>query len=47
LDHTDEEHLELAEYMTAIDVLTTAVQELAAGLGRPRAAVGAEREMPL
>lgn len=32
LDHTDEEHLDLAEYLTAIDVLTTGVEELATSL---------------
>lgn len=32
LDHTDDEHLDLTEYLTAIDVLTTAVEELAAAL---------------
>ncbi|WP_051820086.1 M20/M25/M40 family metallo-hydrolase [Streptomyces sp. NRRL S-920] len=47
LDHTDEEHVDLSEYLTAIDVLTTAVEELAAALaatgGRTRgAAAGAE-----
>ncbi|MFI9562638.1 M20/M25/M40 family metallo-hydrolase [Streptomyces rishiriensis] len=51
LDHTDEEHLDLAEYLTAIDVLTTAVQELAAGLTvrgpAQRAAAGAEQEKAL
>ncbi len=51
LDHTDEEHLDLAEYMTAIDVLTTAIEELAAELttGRrsSRAAAGTYRETAL
>ncbi|WP_327432437.1 M20/M25/M40 family metallo-hydrolase [Streptomyces sp. NBC_01236] len=51
LDHTDEEHVNLAEYMTAIDVLTTAIEELAASLateGRsPRAAAGPDRETAL
>ncbi|MFD4555695.1 M20/M25/M40 family metallo-hydrolase [Streptomyces sp. NPDC058469] len=50
LDHTDEEHVDLAEYMTAIEVLTAAVQELAVGPARggpaPRNA-GADREKAL
>ncbi|MEU9992347.1 M20/M25/M40 family metallo-hydrolase [Streptomyces sp. NPDC048045] len=49
LDHTDEEHLDLAEYLTAIDVLATAVEELAlapslAGTGPRAAGAGAGRE---
>jgi LysW-gamma-L-lysine carboxypeptidase len=39
LDHTDDEHLPLADYLFAIDVLTDAIQDLAAALpsGRRRA----------
>jgi LysW-gamma-L-lysine carboxypeptidase len=32
LDHTDDEHLDLGEYLTAIDVLSTGIEELAAYL---------------
>ncbi|GAA1989605.1 M20/M25/M40 family metallo-hydrolase [Kitasatospora viridis] len=48
LDHTDEEHVELADYLTAIDVLTTAVEELAESLAAARrplpAGAGRDRE---
>ncbi|NUS10491.1 MAG: M20/M25/M40 family metallo-hydrolase [Streptomyces sp.] len=48
LDHTDEEHLDLSEYLTAVDVLTTAVEELAgalaAGAGTLRAPARTDRE---
>ncbi|MDF9815309.1 M20/M25/M40 family metallo-hydrolase [Streptomyces sp. SPB162] len=51
LDHTDEEHLDLAEYLTAIEVLTTAVEELAATLNArrdpSRSAVALDQETAL
>jgi [amino group carrier protein]-lysine/ornithine hydrolase len=37
LDHTDHEHLDLAEYATAIEVLTDSLERLAAGLAQPQA----------
>ena len=32
LDHTDDEHVEVEEYLRAVAVLTTALDELAPGL---------------
>ncbi|MFI6875982.1 M20/M25/M40 family metallo-hydrolase [Streptomyces sp. NPDC050400] len=35
LDHTDEEHIPLAEYLLAVDVLTEALPDIAKSLARP------------
>jgi len=40
LDHADDEHVELAEYLAGIRVLTTALNELSVALPRPSALVG-------
>ena len=40
LDHTDEEHISLAEYLLAIDVLAEALPDIARSLARPAAAAG-------
>lgn len=38
LDHTDHEHIVLSEYLTAVDILTTALRRLPAALRRARLA---------
>ncbi|MEU8605765.1 M20/M25/M40 family metallo-hydrolase [Streptomyces parvulus] len=44
LDHTDEEHISLAEYLLAIDVLAEALPDIARSLARPARAAGPHPE---
>lgn len=43
LDHSDDEHVVLADYLASIRVLSTALNELASSLPQPAAAIGGPR----
>ncbi|MGC4986802.1 M20/M25/M40 family metallo-hydrolase [Streptomyces sp. DT193] len=44
LDHTDEEHIDLAEYLLAVDVLAEALPDIARAVARPAALAGSYHE---